>query len=47
MKELSKNEMQKISANGLSAGAIAALIAAGLGFIVGIFDGYTRPYKCR
>lgn len=46
MKELSKNEMMNISAGSLSAGAIAA-IAAGLSFIIGVLDGYVRPYKCR
>lgn len=47
MKELTKKEMQKINGNGLSAGAIAAIVSAAVGFIVGIFDGYSRPYKCR
>lgn len=47
MKELKKEEMINISANGLSGGAIAAIVGAGLGFLVGIFDGFTRPFKCR
>ena len=46
MKELSKDEMMSINAGGLSASAIAA-IAAGLSFIIGIIDGYTRQFKCR
>lgn len=46
MKKLNNNEMKNISAGGLSAGAIAA-IAAGIAFLAGLFDGYTRPYRCR
>ena len=46
MKELRKEEMLNIKAEGLSATAIA-LIAAGIAFVVGVLDGYTRPFKCR
>ena len=46
MKELTKNEAKKIKA-GASAGWIVAGIAAGISFLIGIFDGYARPYKCR
>lgn len=46
MKELTKNEMINANAGGLSAGAIAA-ICAGVSFLVGILDGYVRPFKCR
>lgn len=46
MKKLSKEEM-----NNISAGAISpfgwGLIGAAISFISGLFDGYTRPYKCR
>lgn len=47
MKELTKDEMMCISANGLSGGVIAAIIGAGIGFITGVLDGITRPFKCR
>lgn len=47
MEKLNKDEMMGINANGLSAGAIVALIGAGIGFVVGILDGITRPFKCR
>ena len=47
MKELTKKEMNLINASGLSAGAIAAIAGGVIAFIVGVFDGYTRPYKCR
>lgn len=47
MKELTNKEMVDINANGLSAGAIVGIIGAGIAFIVGILDGYTRPFRCR
>lgn len=46
MKELNKNEMLKVNAGAVSGGVIAA-ICIGVSFIVGIFDGYVRPFKCR
>lgn len=46
MHKLSTSEMLNTFAGGLSAGAIAA-IAAGIAFLAGLLDGYTRPYKCR
>ena len=46
MKELSIKEEKNIFAGGLSAGIYAAIVA-GISFIVGIFDGVTRPFKCR
>ena len=47
MKKLNQNEMKQIKAGALSAAAIWALIAAGLSFLGGVLDGYTRPFKCR
>lgn len=47
MKKINENQMRKIKAGGLSAAAIWALVAAGLSFLGGILDGYTRPFKCR
>lgn len=46
MRELRREEMLNIKAEGISAGAIAA-IAAGIAFLVGVLDGYVRPFKCR
>lgn len=46
MKKLKTNELKTIS-GGASAGWIAAGIIAGITFLVGIFDGYFRPFKCR
>ena len=46
MKELTLKEMKGINASGISAGVVAA-IGAGVAFIVGILDGFTRPFKCR
>lgn len=47
MRELTTKEMIDTRASGLSGGAIAAIIGGVIAFIVGAFDGYTRPYKCR
>ena len=46
VRELSKNEMKSIKGGGMSATAWA-VIAGVISFISGIFDGFTRPYKCR
>ena len=46
MKELDINETKSIYAGALSPG-VYALIAAGVSFLVGVFDGVTRPFKCR
>lgn len=46
MNKLSINELKQIKA-GASAGWIAAGIIAGITFLVGLFDGYTRPFRCR
>ena len=46
MKKLSEKEMKSIKASGI--GALGwAFIAAGISFIGGLLDGYTRPLKCR
>lgn len=47
MKKLSKNEAKKIIGGAVSGGWIAAGIIAGITFLVGVFDGITRPFKCR
>ena len=46
VRELSKNEMKSIKGGGMSATAWA-VIAGVISFISGVFDGFTRPYKCR
>ena len=46
MINLKNNELRNITGGGISWGA-AALIAAGVTFIVGIIDGYVRPLACR
>lgn len=46
MKELKKYEQKKIKAGAIN-GWLVAGIAAGITFIIGVFDGITRPYKCR
>lgn len=47
MKKLSINESKNIKAGAVSAGWVAAGIIAGITFLVGVFDGFTRPFKCR
>ena len=46
MIELKNNDLKKITAGAISGWAIAGIIA-GITFLVGIFDGYTRPFNCR
>ena len=46
MKKLKKEELKNVKAGALSGWAIAGVIA-GITFIVGIFDGIARPFKCR
>ena len=46
MKKLSKSEMKSIKGGGMSATAWAVITGV-ISFISGIFDGFTRPYKCR
>lgn len=46
MKKLKTNELKMIEA-GASGGWIVAGIVTGITFLVGIFDGYFRPFKCR
>lgn len=47
MKKLNQKQMKQIKAGSISAAAIWAIVAAGLSFIGGVLDGYTRPFKCR
>lgn len=47
MRILEEKEMQNIKAGAISAAAIWAIVAAGLSFLGGVLDGYTRPFKCR
>lgn len=45
MKKLETNELKKVEAG--ASGWLVAGIVAGITFLVGIFDGYFRPFKCR
>ena len=47
MEKLEENSMKKIYAGGFSTAGIVALIAAGISFFSGLFDGFTRPFRCR
>lgn len=44
--ELQTKELLNIRGGGISFGAIA-LIGAGVAFVIGIIDGFTRPLKCN
>ena len=46
MKKLTKYESRIIQA-GASSGFIFAGIIAVISFLAGIFDGFTRPFRCR
>ena len=43
---LTKEEMKSYKGGSISAGVVAGVIA-GVSFIVGILDGFTRPFRCR
>lgn len=44
MVELNKDELKNINGGGW---VLVSAIIGGVMFLIGIFDGYTRPYKCR
>jgi len=44
MKTLKNEELKKIQGGGLGA---CLLIGAGVVFLIGVIDGYTRPLKCN
>lgn len=46
MQKLNNKELKMIEAGGLSGWAIAGIVA-GITFLVGIFDGFTRPLSCK
>lgn len=46
MEKLTNNEAKSIK-GGAAGGWIAAGIVAGITFLVGVFDGFTRPFRCR
>ena len=44
MVKLEKKELVNVSGGGLG---IGLLISAGILFLIGVVDGYTRPLKCN
>ncbi len=46
MKKLNTKELKHIKAGAISGWLVAGIIA-GVTFVVGIFDGIARPFKCR
>ena len=46
MKKLDKKELKNVYGGGFNFG-IAALIGAGITFVIGIIDGYIRPLACN
>lgn len=46
MQKLKTNELKNIKAGAVS-GWLVAGIAAGITFLIGVLDGYVRPFNCR
>lgn len=46
MKKLNQKQLKNIKGGSISLGA-GLLIGAGVVFLIGVIDGYVRPYKCR
>ena len=46
MNKLSNEEMKKIDGGGINIGAIA-LITGGITMLIGVLDGFFRPFGCR
>ena len=46
MKNLNDNELKNVYGGGFNFGVVAG-IAAGIAFLIGVFDGIVRPLKCR
>lgn len=46
IKEISKDELQKINGGGLSLLGVAGIVAGAV-FLIGVIDGYVRPKKCN
>lgn len=46
MKKIEKNNLKNIYGGGFSF-SLAALIGAGITFLIGVVDGYVRPLACR
>ncbi len=45
MKVLNELELENIQGGGLSLWGVCGIVAAAI-FIIGVFDGITRPIKC-
>ncbi len=46
MNILTDNELMDVKGGGISLGA-AALIVLGVTFLIGVIDGYIRPFSCN
>ena len=46
MEKIKKQELKNIYGGGFNLG-IAAIIVAGITFIIGLLDGYVRPLACN
>lgn len=46
MKEIEEKELEKVQGGGFSPWAIFG-IATAVVFVIGLFDGYTRPFGCN
>ena len=46
IERLDNKELETIKGGGISWGILAGLVSGGI-FLIGVVDGYLRPYKCR
>lgn len=46
MKQLENHELKTVYGGGISIAA-GAMIVAGIVFLIGVIDGFLRPYQCR
>lgn len=46
MKEVQTKELKAVTGGGISMTA-GTLIVAGITFLIGVVDGYIRPFHCR
>lgn len=46
MEKLNNLELESIKGGAVSWGVLAGIVSGGI-FLIGVLDGYLRPYKCR
>lgn len=46
MNQLNKHELEAIKGGAISWAVLSGIVSGGI-FLIGVLDGYLRPYKCR